>query len=71
MINKIISFIFIPICIWMLKEIYKEIKRDYNISGNSDFLFKILWLFTIAYLTISFFTYAFLNASLVVKLKYW
>ncbi len=71
MIGRIISFIFIPVFIWMLMGSYKEIKRDYDISGNSDFLFKIFWLFTVAYGTISLFTYAFFNASLVVKLKYW
>lgn len=71
MIWRIISFIFIPVFIWMLIGSYKEIKRDYKISEDSDFLFKIFWLLIIAYGTITLFTYSFFNSSVVVKIKYW
>ena len=71
MIGRIISFIFIPVFICILIGSYRQIKRDHNISDDSDFLFKILWLLIIAYGTISLFAYAIFGVSIVAKLKYW
>jgi hypothetical protein len=71
MIGRVISFVFIPVFIWMLIASYKEVKRNYDISGDSDFLFKIFWLFAVAYGTLSLFLYSIFNASIVFKLKYW
>jgi hypothetical protein len=71
MIGRIILFIFIPVFIWMMIGGYKQIKRDYNISDDPNFLFKILWLLIIGYGTISVFTYALFGATIVGKLKYW
>jgi len=71
MLGRVISFVFIPIFIWMLIGGCKEIDKNYNISGDSDFLFKILWLLLVCYATISLFLHAFLNASISIGLKYW
>lgn len=70
MIGRILSFIFLPIFIWMLIGSYKEIKKGYDISDDKDFLFKIFWLFGIAWGVINLFTYAFFNFSIVPKIKY-
>ena len=71
MIGRITSAIFVPVFIWLLIGSYKEINKNYDASGDSEFLFKILWLLAVAYSAISLFLYAFFNASIIVKLKYW
>ncbi|OHC05040.1 MAG: hypothetical protein A2Z57_05305 [Planctomycetes bacterium RIFCSPHIGHO2_12_39_6] len=71
MIGRILSFIFLPIFIWMLIGSYKEVKRNYDVSDDKDFLFKIFWLFGIAWVVINLFTYAFFNISIVLQKKYW
>jgi len=55
----------------MLIGSYKEVKRNYDVSDDKDFLFKIFWLFGIAWVVINLFTYAFFNISIVLQKKYW
>ena len=40
MIGRILSFIFLPIFIWMLIGSYKEVKRNYDVSDDKDFFLK-------------------------------
>jgi hypothetical protein len=67
MLWRIISFLFIPVFIWVLIGSYRQLKRDYNISGLFS---KILWLLIIAYTIVNLFVYAVFNASVVPTLKH-
>lgn len=71
MLGRIISFLFVPVFIWMLIGGYKEIRRNYDISENAYFLFSLFWLLTIAFATVNLFMYAVFNVSVVFTLKYW
>jgi len=71
MIQKIFYLMFLPIFIWMLLGSYKEVKRDYGIENDSEFLFKIFWLLAVLYATITFFMMAFFNTSIVPIIKHW
>jgi Sec-independent protein secretion pathway component TatC len=70
-IGRIIAVIFLPIFIWMLIGSYKQIKREYDIQDYKDFLFKIFWLFGIAFVIIEMFLYAFFNISIGLTIKHW
>jgi len=69
MIGRIFALLFLPILIWMLIGSYKEIKKDFGISDDLDFLFKIFWLLGIAFGIINLFTYGLFNIS--IGIKYW
>jgi hypothetical protein len=71
MIGRIISALAVPVFIWMVIGSYKQIKEEHNFSEHEDFLFKIFWLVGITWATINLFTYAFLNCSIVLKIKHW
>jgi hypothetical protein len=71
MIFRVISFIFLLIFIWLLIGSYKQIKKDYAISDNIDFLFNIFWFIGVAWGVITLFLYAFFDISIVLAIKHW
>lgn len=71
MIQKLFYLILLPIFIWLLLGSYKEVKRDYRIENDSEFLFKIFWLLAVLYAAITFFMMAFFDASIAPVIKHW
>ena len=68
-IFRVISFIFLPLFIWLLVVSYKRLKREYEVSDNIDFLFNIFWFMGAAWGVIVFFLYAVFNISIVPAIK--
>jgi hypothetical protein len=71
MISSFLYFIFVPIFIWMLIGSYKEVKRDYDVKNDYEFLFKIFWLLMLLYSAVTFFMMAFFDTSIVFTIKRW
>jgi hypothetical protein len=53
MIFRFISFICVPVFIWLLIRSYKQIRKEYDIIDNIDFLFNIFWFIGVAWGVIS------------------
>jgi hypothetical protein len=71
MIEKIIYLVFIPVSIFILFGSYKQLKEHYDIYDSGDFLFKIFWLFTWAFVLIDLLLKVFFNECVDISIHQW
>ena len=71
MLQKLLFLILLPVLVWMLIGSYRELKRDFRIESDRDLLFRMIWLFGLAYAVITSGLMVLLDSYLVLTLKRW
>ena len=71
MLQKILFLVLLPVLVWMLIGSYKEIKRDFQIENDRDFIFRILWIFSLLYAAAAALLLVFFDSAMVLSLKPW
>lgn len=66
---RITFIVLLPLFVWLLVASYKEIKREFHITNDREFLFRIVWLIGLLFAVATSIAIVVLDSSISVSLK--